>query len=590
MHSSFRFVFFGRLLLSCLLFENEIQMEVMTCRYIGLIGVFISVFFFSSCDSHRANREMKQIETMMKEHPDSARAMLENMGDQHLMNEKSYAHWCMLLGRVRDEQQKEKRANNPLSTRQWLKAQAYYDRKGTPRERAEIRLYTGRSQKDDGDYDAAVDTYKDGLSLVAKSNDYSLAGYLSSYLADLYFEKRLYGQAQGKYDDAASFHARSGNLRSQALALRDAAYCYFVEDKMAEALFTLQKADSIIGSTGDSTAIRAIFSDFGVFYGEMGMTDKAEMYLAANINSNDPWPTYLALADVYIKKKEYGKAREYTEKAVSETTKGEVLRLHYLIEKSDGSPSKAIDYLEQYIDYLDSTYAAQNRSHVYEVEQRYDKSQLENENIRLQVAILYRTLAIIILSVCAAIGILLFRRVQKLRLDRQQEALQQKENEIRFLTVQMNEMKSTLDERQESEASHYRAQKEKIEALEEALAEKKGQILRSSSVGKKIVRVIEQGAASKTTLSARDWSALEKDIRALYPCAYAFFTEKIGAEKWDTYQRHCLLSFFDTDTKVEAFLLGLTDDTTARQWRYRLRKALGVDGAQSLARFLRSLD
>ena len=533
---------------------------------------------------------MKQIETMMKEHPDSARAMLENMGDQHLMNEKSYAHWCMLLGRVRDEQQKAKRANNPLSTRQWLKAQAYYDRKGTPRERAEIRLYTGRSQKDDGDYDAAVNTYKDGLSLVAKTDDYSLAGYLSSYLADLYLQKELFDLAIEKYNEAAGFHARSGNKRSQALALRDAVYCYLGKGQTAEALSVLQKADSIAGLAGDSIVIRAISADFGVVYGETGRLDEAETHLLAHINPNDPWPTYLALADVYIKKKEYGKAREYTEKAVSETTKGEVLRLHYLIEKSDGSPSKAIDYLEQYIDYLDSTYAAQNRSHVYEVEQRYDKSQLENENIRLQVAILYRTLAIVILSVCAAIGLLMFRRAKNRRIRKQQEALRQKENEIRFLTVQMNEMKSTLDERQESEASHYRAQKEKIKALEEALSEKKGQILRSSSVGKKIVRVIEQGAASKTTLSARDWSALEKDIRALYPCAYAFFTEKIGAEKWDTYQRHCLLSFFDTDTKVEAFLLGLTDDTTARQWRYRLRKALGVDGAQSLARFLRSLD
>ena len=564
-------------------------MEVMTCRYIGLIGVFISVFFFSSCDSHRANREMKQAEEMMAQNPDSARAMLENIGSHHLMNEKSYAHWCMLLGRVRDEQQKKKRTSNPLSTRQWLKAQAYYDRKGTPREQAEIRLYTGRSQKDDGEYDAAVDTYKDGLSLVAKSNDYSLAGYLSSYLADLYFEKRLYGQAQGKYDDAASFHARSGNLRSQALALRDAAYCYFVEDKMAEALFTLQKADSIIGSTGDSTAIRAIFSDFGVFYGEMGMTDKAEMYLAANINSNDPWPTYLALADVYIKKKEYGKAREYTEKAVSETTKGEVLRLHYLIEKSDGSPSKAIDYLEQYIDYLDSTYAAQNRSHVYEVEQRYDKSQLENENIRLQVAILYRTLAIIILSVCAAIGILLFRRVQKLRLDRQQEALQQKENEIRFLTIELNEMKSALNERQESEANAYKVQREKIISLEKALAEKKELILQSSTVGKKVVRVIRQGAAAKVSLSARDWTALEGDIKSLYPQAYAFFTGKIKTQKSSAPWKLCLLSFFNSDTKVEAFLLGLTDDIATRQCRYRLRKDLGVDGSQSLAVFLRSL-
>ena len=565
-------------------------MEVMTCRYIGLIGVFISVFFFSSCDSHRANREMKQAEEMMAQNPDSARAMLENIGSHHLMNEKSYAHWCMLLGRVRDEQQKAKRANNPISTRQWLKAQAYYDRKGTPRERAEIRLYTGRSQKDDGDYDAAVNTYKDGLLFVAKTDDYSLAGYLSSYLADLYLEKGLYDRAFEKYNEAAGFHARSGNIRSQALALRDAVYCYLEEGRTTEALSVLQKADSIADLTGDSTVIHAISSDFGVVYCQMGRMDEAETHLITHINPKDPWPTYLALADVYIRKKEYAKAREYAEKALSESTKGDVLRLQYLIEKAEGNLAKAIDYLEQYKDYVDAHYAEQNRINVYEVEQRYDKSQLENENIRLQVAILYRTLAIVILSVCAAIGLLMFRRAKNRRIRRQQEALRQKENEIRFLTVQMNEMKSTLDERQESEASHYRAQKEKIEALEEALAEKKGQILQSSTVGKKVVRVIRQGAAAKVSLSARDWTALEGDIKSLYPQAYAFFTGKIKTGKSGAPWKLCLLSFFNSDTKVEAFLLGLTDDSAARQCRYRLRKDLGVDGSQSLGVFLQSLD
>ena len=558
--------------------------------YIGWIGAFIGMLFFHSCDSHRANREMKQIETMMKEHPDSARAMLENMGAHHLMNEKSYAHWCMLLGRVRDEQQKAKRANNPLSTRQWLKAQAYYDRKGTPQERAEIRLYTGRSQKDDGEYDAAVDTYKDGLSLVAKSNDYSLAGYLSSYLADLYLQKELFDLALEKYNEAADFHARSGNRRSQALAQRDVVYCYLEEGLRAEALSTLQRADSIADLTGDSTVIHAISSDFGVVYCQMGRMDEAETHLITHINPKDPWPTYLALADVYIRKKEYAKAREYAEKALSESTKGDVLRLQYLIEKAEGNLAKAIDYLEQYKDYVDAHYAKQNRINVYEVEQRYDKSQLENENIRLQVAILYRTLAIVILSVCAAIGLLMFRRAKNRRIRRQQEALRQKENEIRILTVQMNQMKSTLDERQESEASHYRAQKEKIEALEEALAEKKGQILQSSTVGKKVVRVIRQGAAAKVSLSARDWTALEGDIKSLYPQAYAFFTGKIKTEKSGAPWKLCLLSFFNSDTKAEAFLLGLTDDSAARQCRYRLRKDLGVDGSQSLGVFLKSLD
>ena len=87
----------------------------------------------------------------------------------------------------------------------------------------------------------------------------------------------------------------------------------------AEALSVLQKADSIARLIKDSTVILAISSDFGVVYGETGRLDEAETHLLAHINPNDPWPTYLALADVYIKKKEYAKAREYAEKAVSES-------------------------------------------------------------------------------------------------------------------------------------------------------------------------------------------------------------------------------------------------------------------------------
>lgn len=102
--------------------------------------------------------------------------------------------------------------------------------------------------------------------------------------------------------------------------------------------------------------------------------------------------------------------------------------------------------------------------------------------------------------------------------------------------------------------------------------------------------MIRQGAAAKVSLSARDWTALEGDIKSLYPQAYAFFTGKIKTGKSGAPWKLCLLSFFNSDTKVEAFLLGLTDDSAARQCRYRLRKDLGVDGSQSLGVFLQSLD
>ena len=83
---------------------------------------------------------------------------------------------------------------------------------------------------------------------------------------------------------------------------------------------------------------------------------------------------------------------------------------------------------------------------------------------------------------------------------------------------------------------------------------------------------------------------LEEHVRLLYPSVYAFFQERIMAEKSEIYLRLCLLSFFDPDTKVEAFLLNLTDDNAARQWRFRLRKYLGIEGKQSIARFLTDFD
>ena len=195
------------------------------------VAMVCAALLCGACDDYRAGRELACAEKIMETDPDSARVLLENMSARYLMSASTFARRSLLLGRVRDEQQKICWATNPLTTRQWLKAQAYFDRRGTPQEQAQIRLYTGRSQTDDGDYAAATDTYKKALSLATQISDYALAGYLSSYLADLYRDRDLNELALKKYLEAADFHKRTGNARSQALALRDIVYCYLGEGK-----------------------------------------------------------------------------------------------------------------------------------------------------------------------------------------------------------------------------------------------------------------------------------------------------------------------------------------------------------------------
>ena len=552
------------------------------------VAMVCAALLCGACDDYRAGRELACAEKIMETDPDSARVLLENMSARYLMSASTFARRSLLLGRVRDEQQKICWATNPLTTRQWLKAQAYLDRRGTPQEQAQIRLYTGRSQTDDGDYAAATDTYKKALLLATQIGDYALAGYLSSYLADLYRDRDLNELAIKKYLEAADFHKRTGNARSQALALRDIVYCYLGEGKMELALTTLRSADSIMRPTGDSIAIRALKSDYGVVYSDMKQYDLAEKYLLKNINPDDPWPTYIALSEVYINKKDFAKAREYAAKAETPKNYWSVCRLYYLIGKAEGNMEQALHYFELYHQAVDSIDTRQNRVNVYEVERRYDKSLLEGENMRLQVAILYRTLAVVGMGIAAAVVLWLLRRSKNRRIRRQREMLREKEQEIRGLMAQLRENENKLSTQREAEAEAYRKQKEQVEMLVKSLKEMKRQMLHETTVGKKIVRTVKQGALSGVRLSARDWETLEQVIRAIYPHAYEFFSERIYAEKSNVYRRLCLLSFFDTDTKVEAYLLDLTDDNAARQWRHRLRKILGMKGTVSIADFLRS--
>ncbi len=559
-------------------------------RWVVFNGLIFVLLCAASCDDYRADRTMNRIETFIETYPDSARMMLEELEAHYIMGKQTDARRCMMLGRVYDEQQKTVWVSNPLLTQQWLKARDYYDRYGTPVEQARIRLYVGRSQKDDGQYAAAAETYKEAIGKAEKNDDYSLTGYLYSYLADLYLQQELYKQAREKYEQAVALHAKSGNLRSQALAMRSIVYSFLGEDKIENALFTLHQADSIVKLTTDSMAVDAIASDFGIVYYEIGELDKAETCLLNHLSEEDPCPTYLALADVYIAKKDYEKARYYSKMALSHKTEEGVLLQHYLIEKAKNNPNKAIEYLEDYVEHLDSAYAEQNKIKVHEVERRYDKRWLENENIRLRISILRLAIITIILLVLFASLFLLFRHNKNRQIYGLREALRQKENELCVLTAQLKMKEKILGDRNMQETDYLQA-KEKVSSLGKSLSEMKRQMLYATSAGKKILHVVREGALSKTNpLSGRDWKALDENVKLLHPVVYAFFQDRVSIDKSDIYLRLCLLSFFDTDTKVEAFLLNLTDDNAARQWRFRLRKLLEIEGKQSIFDYFRNMD
>ena len=69
---------------------------------------------------------------------------------------------------------------------QLRRAQAYYEAHGTKQEQAKIGLYLGRSYVEDKENEKAMKVYLQALDIALRCEDYNQAGYICSYMGDLY--------------------------------------------------------------------------------------------------------------------------------------------------------------------------------------------------------------------------------------------------------------------------------------------------------------------------------------------------------------------------------------------------------------------
>ena len=91
-----------------------------------------------------------------------------------------------------------------------LRAQAYYKSHGTKQEQAKIGLYLGRSYVEDKENEKAMKVYLQALDIALRSEDYNQAGYICSYMGDLYDFEGNYLLGKDKYKEAESYFRKAG--------------------------------------------------------------------------------------------------------------------------------------------------------------------------------------------------------------------------------------------------------------------------------------------------------------------------------------------------------------------------------------------
>ena len=564
-------------------------------RHLLILISLLSTLSFIGCrDESDAIYLIDRAESLLKSDPDSSHILLDSIAVPDNLSDKLLARWCMLSGKVADTLY----TDLPY-VQQLLRAQAYYKSHGTKQEQAKIGLYLGRSYVEDKENEKAMKVYLQALDIALRSEDYNQAGYICSYMGDLYDFEGNYLLGKDKYKEAESYFRKAGNMRSSAFALRDVGRMYAFSDSLDIALIFLLKADTIIVEVGDSSDIGTIYNGIGNIYNMLGNKELAKLYLWKNVNMSDfdDAPSYRTLAGIYIEEGDFKNARICLEKAsvpsFNDMARFSVLYGYSLLEKAEGNWEKAWFYLDEYNSASDSILTIRNRENIIKIEKEYEHLKISLENMRLksdkQKYFIYWVISVSILLILLWVFQIRIDRKNK-RLLKQEIDLSNKSNELfrlrdnlrnkqdrlEALSIQLsekNEKLNELDSREKLEKEYEQIKKEE-ETLVLRIAERRKDLFLSSAIAKKVIKLSQKvvPGATKSPLSEKDWQNIITQVNEVYP----FLADRLAAFNLSAAElRYCYLSLLGLDSIGESILLHIQPDSVNKR-RQRVRQRLGI--------------
>lgn len=539
--------------------------------------IITSILVLSGCNKQQSvsDRLLNEVEKAIAINPDSASNLLNSISSPEKLDDKTFARWCMLSGKITDEI-----FNSILPTYQLERAYEWYSSHGSPDEQVQILIYLGRSYFADGDYDKAMSIYTNALDIAEKNKLNNLTGYTYSYIGDLYGEKFMRTEAIKRYKAAAECFKKENNTDSYACALRDVGREYACIDSLSRALKILTIADSVAHNTKNIEVTASIDNALGNIYAMQNKYDKAEEYFLKALVGRETMPDYMALIDLYIASGAINKAKELLSKIPQDNPKYtySIKYLYYQIYNEEKNYKEALTNLKEYVEITDSIIYADNQSKILNIESKYNHLKISKEVDRLKIK---QQSYIIVLVICIGIllliiiGYLLYRKKAKEKIQRQQEELNRIKTDLLYVSLELEKKKRLLDTFKEKNES-YEEMQEEISLLTTNYKQLQNKILENSPLHKELIHLANQNKPrnNKPLITDKQWKLIADEITYIYPNLRKYIYSRCPDLPEQDFWYCCLyISGFDTNT--EAKLLNITVDSV-RKKRLRLRQKLNI--------------
>lgn len=536
-----------------------------------------------------AIRQMEQAAPLMQSDPEAAHVLLaDSVAHPELLSPEVNARWCLMLCQLADS------IGTPLPLMDDLdRARYYWERKGSPHDQALADYYLGRALMEEGLWKQSLTMLLKAGKLSFQSNDINLSGYITSNTGMVYYNQADFLLAKDKFLEAASYFEKAGNKRSYVFALVNTAHMYTAMDSTQAAFSYMHKADSLSWALRDSSDLFAFYNNYGNIYASLGYWAKAKKYFYQSIaySPKEAAPTYSALGGIHLETDSLEQAELCFKKAKEATDNPytHVELFHHLaeLEEKKGNLSQALSLIKQYVDSTETEIQRTKETNLAKAETLFNRKEMLHENFKLR-----KERENISSYLVGTVFVLLLLSVFYVyRLGRKNRRIIQLSNELQEQKSHLLEQQMALDsisrqlkavqqdnlEELRQKQSEYDQKAQEVELLKQQYLQQRQYLLRESTIYKKIQKSVSTpNPDHKELLTDKDWKAIYKCIDTMYP---SLSERLVLAGITPTEKKYCYLSFFQLDSKLEAFLLNVNIDTPYKN-RTRIRQKLKITGSE----------
>ena len=548
-------------------------------------SIIVLLFFWlaAGCTSSEIQKEVSlinQAESLLQSDPHQAHALLDSVKYPGDLSDKDLTKWCLSFGKLADS------IHTELPWSYYLERSWEYSHKKKLPECATIGLYLGRSYMEEKDVEKAMKVYLQALDIALQRKDYNLAGYISSYSADVYEFQYDYLLAKDKYLQAADYFKQAGNKRSEGLALAEVGKMYIFSDSIDAGLQQILNSKRIFESINNKRCISLSYNHIGNVYMYLKKYDLAEEHFLKSIEIGDEEnsSSYLALAGVYTNLSQWEKALDCLEKAkkpsLNKNVQNDIFYHYYLIYNAQGKYKEAVSYLDKYVDLIAGSTKTRNKSKVASIENRYRQSKYQMDNIQLKADKAQ-------LKLLGVLGLLLIVIVFAYFRSRFSKKIYHQRLELERKNVSLSKLQGNLEAYKEKIRSTFQASEDDLDnpniyldkidemiLITQQIKEQRILLFKKSEIVKLITKLSYNVKAQSNEKQLSD--SIWIDIISIIELAFPSVVKKCEEVKFTPTEKVlCYLSLFNLGTSGEATLLGVSNDAVNKH-RQRIRKKLNL--------------